>query len=40
MSVITASKRYDKLHRGRSTRGDLSVVVLGCDKDRRDPRSP
>jgi hypothetical protein len=32
MSVITASKSYDDLHRAISTRGDLSVVVLGCDK--------
>lgn len=32
MSVITASKSYDDVHRALSTRGDLSVVVLGCDK--------
>jgi hypothetical protein len=32
MSVITASKRYDELHGAISKRGDLQVVVLGCDK--------
>ena len=32
MSVITASKTYDDIHAALSARGDLRVVVLGCDK--------
>jgi hypothetical protein len=32
VSVITASKRYEELHRTVSDRGDLAVVILGCDK--------
>jgi hypothetical protein len=32
MSVITASKNYDDLHAALRARGDLPVVVLGCDK--------
>ncbi len=32
MSVITASKSYEEVHRALSARGDLRVVVLGCDK--------
>jgi len=32
MSVITASKSYEDVHGAISKRGDLQVVVLGCDK--------
>ena len=32
MSIITASKSYDEVHRAVSERGDLHLVVLGCDK--------
>jgi len=32
MSVITVSKDYDELHAALRKRGDLPVVVLGCDK--------
>jgi len=32
MSVTTASKCYDDLRRSVADCGDLSVVVLGCDK--------
>ncbi len=32
MSVITASKSYDDVHRAVTERGDLEIVVLGCDK--------
>jgi len=32
MSVITASKSYEEVHGAVSKRGDLHVVVLGCDK--------
>jgi len=32
MSVITISKSYEELHGLVSKRGDLPIVVLGCDK--------
>jgi hypothetical protein len=32
MSVITASKNYNDLHAALVARGELPVVVLGCDK--------
>ena len=32
MSVVTVSKNYDELHAALLVRGDLKVVVLGCDK--------
>jgi hypothetical protein len=32
MSVITISKSYNELHGAISKRGDLPIVVLGCDK--------
>jgi len=32
MSVITASKSYDDVYRAVALRGDLHLVVLGCDK--------
>jgi hypothetical protein len=32
MSVITARKSYDDLYAALLARGDLPVVVLGCDK--------
>ena len=32
MSVITISKSYDELYGTVAKRGDLPVVVLGCDK--------
>jgi len=32
MSVITVRKGYDELHAALLVRGDLPVIVLGCDK--------
>jgi hypothetical protein len=32
MSVITTSKSYDEVHEQVLSRGELPVVVLGCDK--------
>jgi len=32
MSVITATKSYEDIHAALLRRGDLPVVVLGCDK--------